>query len=259
MILYRRGPDGAFAVKDGGKVRFLYSDPFETRPGAWEYGREIGSDLPGLLPPVRPGKIVGAGRNYADHARELGNDVPAEPVVFLKSPGSVIGPSAPIVLPPESHDVQFEGEVAVVLRERLSRASAETAAAAILGVTCACDVTARDLQRQDVTFARAKSFDTFCPLGPGILIDADLTDLELTTRINGEVRQSAGVDQMLWKIPDLVAYVSRMMTLEAGDVVLMGTPAGVGPLADGDRVEVEVSSVGVLESRVEAWRGSVDG
>jgi len=211
------------------------------------------------LPPVRPGKVVGIGRNYAEHARELGNEVPTEPLVFLKSPGSVIGPTAPIVLPPESSDVHFEGEIAVVLRARLTRASSEEAARAILGVTCACDVTARDLQRSDKTFARAKSFDTFCPLGPGILVEADLEGLEVATRINGEERQRAAADLMLWGIVDLVVYVSRMMTLESGDLILTGTPAGVGPLNDGGRVEVEVSGVGVLENRVEAWRRELDG
>jgi len=259
MILYRLGPDGAYVVEDERRLRFLYSDPFETRPGDWEYGRQIESGLVGLLPPVKPGKVVGIGRNYAAHARELGNDLPAEPLVFLKSPGSLIGPTAPIVLPPESAEVHFEGEVAVVMRERLCRASREEAAAAVLGVTCANDVTARDLQRGDQTFARAKSFDTFCPLGPGILIDADLADLELVTRVNGEERQRSGVDLMLWDIPDLVAFVSRMMTLEPGDLILTGTPAGVGPLADGDRVEVEVSGVGVLASPVEVWRGGSGG
>ncbi|NIW36937.1 MAG: 2-hydroxyhepta-2,4-diene-1,7-dioate isomerase, partial [Gemmatimonadetes bacterium] len=147
MLLYRLGPDGAFAVEDEGRVRFLYSDPFETLPGGWEYGREIGGELPSLLPPVRPGKVVGIGRNYAEHARELGNEVPGEPVVFLKSPGSVVGPKAPIVLPPESDDVHYEGEIAVVLRSRLTRAPADEARQAVLGVTCANDVTARDLQR----------------------------------------------------------------------------------------------------------------
>lgn len=259
MILYRLGPDGAYAVEDEGTLRFLYSDPFETRPGAWEYGRAIETGLPGLLPPVKPGKVIGIGRNYAEHARELGNEVPGEPLVFLKSPGTVIGPGAPIVLPPESEEVHFEGEVAVVLRERLSRASREEVAGAILGVTCANDVTARDLQRGDKTFARAKSFDTFCPLGPGILIEPDVADLEVVTRVNGEERQRASVELMLWDIPDLLVYLSRMMTLESGDLILTGTPSGVGPLADGDRVEVEVSGVGVLKSPVEAWRGGAGG
>jgi 2-keto-4-pentenoate hydratase/2-oxohepta-3-ene-1,7-dioic acid hydratase in catechol pathway len=208
----------------------------------------------GLLAPVLPGKILGVGRNYADHARELGNEVPDEPVLFLKSPSSVVGPAATIVLPPESQQVEFEGEVALVLRRRLRRATQSEARAAILGVTCACDVTARDLQKSDATFARAKSFDTFCPIGPAIHVDAELQELEVVTRINGEERQRGSSEEMLWGPIDLLVYASRMMTLEAGDVVLMGTPAGVGPLADGDRLEVEVTGVGVLENPVEAWR-----
>lgn len=252
MLLYRLGPDGAYAVRADGRTRFLYSDPFETLPGAWEYGREIDSALPSLLPPVRPRKIVGVGRNYVEHAEELGNEVPAEPLLFLKAPTSVIGPASPVQLPPESARVDFEGEIAVVLRDRLSRAGADEAMAAILGITCACDVTARDLQRSDATFARAKSFDSFCPLGPAILLGADLGDLELVTRVNGDERQRGNSAQMVFSIPELLAFISRMMTLEPGDVVLTGTPSGVGPLADGDVVEVEVDGLGALRNPVKA-------
>jgi len=141
----------------------------------------------------------------------------------------------------------------LVLRDRLQRADPEEARYAILGITCACDVTARDLQRRDPTFARAKSFDTFCPLGPAIQVDPDLEDVEVVTRINGEERQRGHSSRMLFGILDLLSYASRMMTLEPGDLFLTGTPEGVGPLADGDRLEVEVSSVGVLENPVEAW------
>jgi len=182
--------------------------------------------------------------------------VPSEPVIFLKAPSSIIGPAAPIVLPPESERVEFEGEIAVIVGRRLSRADAATARASVLGVTCACDVTARDLQRRDPTFARAKSFDTFCPVGPAVYVGADLDDLAVTTRLNGEVRQEGHVGEMIFPIPELLAYVSRMMTLEPGDLVLTGTPAGVGPLADGDRIEVEVSGVGVLSNPVESWKQS---
>jgi 2-keto-4-pentenoate hydratase/2-oxohepta-3-ene-1,7-dioic acid hydratase in catechol pathway len=208
-----------------------------------------------LLAPVIPGKIIGIGRNYVEHARELNNPIPTEPVLFLKSPSSIVGPRSPIVLPPESEQVEYEGEVAVVLRQTLRRASREQASAAILGLTAACDVTARDLQKRDPTFARAKSFDTFCPLGPAVDVEPDLDAFEVTTRINGELRQLGRAEQMSFGILDLLVYVSRMMTLEAGDVVLTGTPAGVGRLHAGDRVEVEVSGVGVLENPVEAWQG----
>ena len=256
MLLYRIGPEGFFAgTHEEGGLRVLHSDPFEVLPGGWEFGREIESGPQGALVPVHPGKIVGIGRNFPGHAEELGNEPPEEPLIFLKSPSAVVGPRAAIVLPPESGKVDFEGEIAVVLRRELRRARRQQAQAAILGVTCACDVTARDLQRRDRTFARSKSFDTFCPLGPAILVDPALDDLEVVTRINGEERQRGRASEMIFGILELLEYVSRMMTLEPGDVVLTGTAAGVDSLRDGDRVEVEVSGVGVLENHVEAWRG----
>ena len=254
MLLYRLGPDGAYAVASEAGTRFLYSDPFETPPGAWEYGRVIEAELPSLLAPVLPRKIVGVGRNYVEHAAELGNEVPPEPLLFLKAPTSVIGPASPIVLPPESENVHFEGEIAVVVARRLTRPDLEEAAAAILGVTCSCDVTARDLQRSDATFARAKSFDSFCPLGPAILVGEPEESLELVTRVNGEERQRGTTSQMVFGIVELTAYVASMMTLEAGDVLLAGLPAGVGPLRAGDEVEVEVEGVGVLRNPVQASR-----
>lgn len=254
-MLYRLGPEGFHAATDpAGRVRMLHSDPFETPVSAWRFGRPVDLGAVPLLAPVVPGKILGIGRNYVEHARELGNQPPGSPILFLKAPSSVIGPRAPVVLPPESSRVEFEGEIAVVLCRTLRRASRAAAAAAVLGVTAACDVTARDLQRRDPTFARAKSFDSFCPLGPAVLVEPDLGELEVTTRVNGEVRQRGRSTEMTWGILDLLAYASRMMTLEAGDVVLTGTPAGVAALNDGDLLEVEVSGVGVLENPVEAWR-----
>jgi 2-keto-4-pentenoate hydratase/2-oxohepta-3-ene-1,7-dioic acid hydratase in catechol pathway len=256
MLLARLGPDGLYAVsQDGGPFRALHSDPFETLPAAWSLGRPAENPPPAFLPPVYPGKIVGIGRNYKEHVKELSNPMPAEPVLFLKAPSSLIGPNAPILLPPESARVEHEGEVAVVLRRRLtSGASADEARAAVLGVTGANDVTARDLQKKDPTFARGKSFDTFCPVGPAILVDPDLEDLEVITRVNGAERQRGHVRDMTWSIVDLLLYASRMMTLEPGDLLLTGTPAGVGPLVDGDAVEVEVRGVGVLRNPVEALR-----
>ena len=223
-------------------------------PGGWEFGAPVNTEGLGLLPPVRPGKIVGVGRSYRDHAKELDNPVPEEPVLFLKAPSSITGPRSPVVLPPESERVDYEGEIAVVLGSRLRRATEEQARVAILGITCACDVTARDLQRRDATFARAKSFDTFCPIGPGVRVDGDLATLEVRTRINGEERQYGRAEEMLWPIPQLLAYISSNMTLEPGDVVLTGTPSGVGPLEDGDEIEIEIPGVGCLTNNVEAWR-----
>ncbi len=269
MLLYRLAPEGFFAVKnpsdgsagDAGTVRMLHSDPFTDDPETWELGRRAGGAPTGhhvdlaavkLLPPVVPGKIVGVGRNYRAHAAELGNEVPPEPLLFLKSPSSVIGPGVAIVLPPVSRRVEYEGEIAVVLRRTLRHASRDEAERAILGIACACDVTARDLQRSDATFARAKSFDTFCPLGPAVRVGLGLDELEVVTRINGEERQRGGSREMIWGILDLLVYTSSMMTLEPSDVILTGTPSGVGELANGDHVEVEVAGAGTLENPVES-------
>ena len=257
MLLYRIAPEGSWAAADPAapeRLRLLRSDPFATAPGEWELAGDVPAGA-AFLVPVRPSKIVAIGRNYLEHARELGNQLSAEPLFFLKAPSALIVPGAPIVLPPESERVDFEGEIAVVLRRRLTRAPAAAAREAVLGVTCANDVTARDLQKKDGRFARAKGFDTFCPLGPAIRVGADLEDLEVVTRVNGAERQRGHAREMAFAIPELLSYVSRMMTLEPGDVLLTGTPAGVGPLSDGDQVEVEVSGVGVLANPVAAFRG----
>lgn len=252
MLLARIGPEGFYVATDTqGEMRFLHSDPFSDSPASWRFGRRVDLGLVALMAPVQPSKIVGVGRNYAAHARELGNPVPAEPLLFLKAPSAVIGPNTPIILPPVSTRVEHEGEIAIVMRSRLSQASESEALDAVLGVTAACDVTARDLQRQDATFARAKSFDSFCPIGPFIRLGQDLDGLSVSTRVNDELRQSGKVGDMLTAPAALLAYISQMMTLEPGDVVLSGTPSGVGPLAPGDRLEVEVSGVGVLSNPVE--------
>lgn len=254
MRLYRIALQGLYAADDGSGPRRLDSDPLAVPPAEWRFGGSV--DLTGvaLLSPVRPGKIVGVGRNYLEHAKELGNPMPDEPLLFLKAPSAVVGPQGPIVLPPESGRVEHEGEIAVVLGRRLCRAGAAEARRAILGVTCANDVTARDLQKKDATFARAKSFDTFCPLGPAIWVDANAEDLTVVTRVNGEERQRGATREMAFGIVDLLVYASRMMTLEPGDVILTGTPAGVGPLFAGDLVEVEIPGLGVLANPVEAFR-----
>lgn len=234
----------------------LYSDPFEDPVSRWRFGRKVELAANPLLAPLQPGKIVGIGRSYAEHARELGNEPPGEPILFLKSPGTVIGPKVPIVLPPESARVEYEGEIAVVMRSRLTRPRRDQVAAAILGITAACDVTARDLQRGDKTFARGKSFDTFCPLGPAIQVAPDWDDLEVITRVGGELRQQGRGEQMMWDVIEMVRYIATFMSLDPGDVILTGTPAGVGPLAPGDVVSVEVKQVGVLENPVEAWQAA---
>jgi 2-keto-4-pentenoate hydratase/2-oxohepta-3-ene-1,7-dioic acid hydratase in catechol pathway len=193
------------------------------------------------------------GRNYRDHAAELGNAVPdEEPLLFLKAPSSLVTDGGEIVLPPESARVDYEGELALVIGRRIKRWPEDRWLEALAGVCCANDVTARDLQKKDGQFARAKSFDTFCPIGPAIVSGLDPSDLAIETRVNGEVKQSSRTLKMVFSPAFLVAYVSRMMTLLPGDVILTGTPAGVGPLAPGDRVEVEIEHVGVLGNRVAA-------
>jgi 2-keto-4-pentenoate hydratase/2-oxohepta-3-ene-1,7-dioic acid hydratase in catechol pathway len=204
-----------------------------------------------LLPPVTPSKIVCVGRNYLAHAAELGNAVPAEPLLFLKPPSAIIGDGEAIELPQLSARVEHEGELAVVIGRRCRRlAASEDPLAYVLGFTCVNDVTARDLQRKDVQFTRAKSFDTFCPVGPFVLTGLDPSDLLVETRVNGEIRQSGRTGAMAFPVPFLLRYISQVMTLEPGDIIATGTPAGVGPLRDGDTVEVEVEGVGVLRNPV---------
>jgi 2-keto-4-pentenoate hydratase/2-oxohepta-3-ene-1,7-dioic acid hydratase in catechol pathway len=188
----------------------------------------------------RPGKIVCVGRNYADHAKELGNDVPKEPLIFLKPPSSLIGDGDPVVLPPQSAQVDHEGEIGVVIGRRLRRVSPLEASAGIQGIVAANDVTARDLQRVDSQWTRAKGFDTFCPVGPLAPAPADFGSLTVVTRVNGVERQRGKGTDMVFAIPDVLSYVSHIMTLEPGDLVLTGSPAGIGKLSAGDVVEVEV-------------------
>jgi 2-keto-4-pentenoate hydratase/2-oxohepta-3-ene-1,7-dioic acid hydratase in catechol pathway len=204
-----------------------------------------------LLSPILPSMVVCVGRNYADHAAELGNDVPKEPLLFLKPSTSVIGPNDAIRLPPQSKQVEHEAELAVVIgvagARRVDRAGA---AAAIFGYTCANDVTARDLQRKDVQFTRAKGFDSFCPIGPWIVTGVDVGDVEVRCEVNEEVRQLGRTKDMVFDVPTLVSYVSHVMTLLPGDVILTGTPAGVAPLAPGDEVVVSIEGIGALGNRV---------
>ncbi len=204
-----------------------------------------------LLSPILPSKVVCVGRNYAEHAAELGNEVPPEPLLFLKPSTSIIGANDLIKLPPQSSRVEHEAELAVVIgatgARRLDR---ETAAATVFGYTCANDVTARDLQRTDGQWTRAKGFDSFCPLGPWIETVLDAADVEVRCEVNDEVRQLGRTKDMIFDVPTLVSYVSHIMTLLPGDVVLTGTPAGVGPLIDGDTVTVRVQGIGALANGV---------
>jgi 2-keto-4-pentenoate hydratase/2-oxohepta-3-ene-1,7-dioic acid hydratase in catechol pathway len=206
-----------------------------------------------LLTPVIPrSKVIGIGRNYAEHAAELGNDVPPEPLFFLKPNTSVISPGDAIKYPRQSSEVHFEGELAVVIGRLCQNVPAERASEVIFGYTVGNDVTARDLQRSDGQWTRAKGFDTFCPLGPWIVTELDVTDLALTTELNGELKQAARTAAMVHKVPDLIAYISAVMTLLPGDVILTGTPAGVGPMQPGDEVSVTIEGIGTLTNPVAA-------
>ncbi|MFA1549543.1 fumarylacetoacetate hydrolase family protein [Actinomadura chokoriensis] len=205
-----------------------------------------------LLAPILPSKIIAIGKNYADHVREMGGDEPpAEPVIFSKPSTAVIGPGEAIAYPRKlSERVDHEGELAVVIGRMCREVPASRAAEVILGYTCANDVTARDLQAKDGQWTRAKGFDTFCPIGPWIETEADPADLAISTTVNGEVRQDARTSLLLHDIPTLVEYVSQVMTLLPGDVILTGTPAGVGPLQIGDEVTVTIEGIGSLTNRV---------
>jgi len=199
---------------------------------------------------VRPSKIVCVGRNYAAHAKELGHDVPPVPMLFLKPPSSLIGPGEPIVIPPTSRQVEYEAEIGVVIGRRLRGADERAAEQGIGGFVCLNDVTCRDLQKTDGQWGRAKGYDTFCPVGPAVASGLDWRALEVIGRVNGEQRQRATATEMHFNIPSLVSFISGIMTLEPGDLIATGTPAGVGPLRDGDVVEVEIPGVGILSNPV---------
>ena len=204
-----------------------------------------------LLAPVTPSKIVCVGRNYREHAAELGNKMPDQPLLFLKAPSSVVGSGDCIELPPQSQQVEHEGELGVVIGRRARKLSSnDDPLNYVLGFTCVNDVTARDLQRKDVQFTRGKSFDTFCPVGPFIVDKLDPLNLCVSTRVNGVVKQNGQTADMAFSIPFLVRYIADIMTLYPGDLIATGTPAGVSPMKDGDIVEVEIEGIGVLRNKV---------
>ncbi len=208
-----------------------------------------------LLAPVEPSKIVAVGRNYKDHAAELGNPLPEEPLLFLKPSTAVIGPHDAILYPEMSSRVDYEGELAVVMKRRTYRLENEAEAIdRILGYTCLNDVTARDLQEKDKQFTRAKSFDTFAAVGPCIATDLDPAGLEIKTFLNGKLRQSSNTRHLIFSVPFLVCFISRIMTLLPGDIITTGTPAGVGPMQPGDRVDIQIEGIGTLSNSVHKIR-----
>jgi 2-keto-4-pentenoate hydratase/2-oxohepta-3-ene-1,7-dioic acid hydratase in catechol pathway len=235
-------------VQDQTGTHLVIGDPF----GAWTPGDPFSLEGVQLLSPVRPGKIVGIGLNYRDHAAERNKPLPERPLVFLKPPSAVIGPGDPIVLPPGVGRVDHEAELGVVIGRRVRNVPAHEARACIFGVTCVNDVTARDLQDRGVQFSHVKGYDTFAPIGPCIARGLDAADLEVTGLVNGHVRQRSTTRQLVFAIEDLIAFVSAIMTLEPGDVIATGTPAGIGPLVAGDTVTVRIAGVGELTNPVVA-------
>lgn len=208
-----------------------------------------------LLAPSWPTKIVCVGRNYVEHAKELGNDVPKIPLIFLKPPSSIINPGDTVILPPQSKQVEHEAELVVVIGKRARNVTAEDAKKYIFGYTVGNDVTARDLQKIDDQWTRAKGFDTFCPFGPWIDTDFNIADALITCKVNGQPRQMASTRDMVFSVPTLIAYISSVMTLEPGDLIFTGTPSGVGPLKENDEVVVEIEGLGVLRNPVRAESG----
>lgn len=241
--------------KEAPKYGWLYEDKIGVLDGDLfqEYRRhqvEIPLASVKLLAPVVPGKIICVGRNYAEHAKEHNVEVPEIPLLFLKPGSSVIGPGAAVILPPQSSQVEHEAELAVVIGKKGRWISPENALDHILGYCIANDVTARDLQRRDGQWTRGKGFDTFCPLGPWIETNIDPADALITCRVNDELRQMASTREMIFTVPQLIAFISSVMTLEPGDLVLTGTPSGVGKLESGDTITISVEGIGELTNTV---------
>jgi 2-keto-4-pentenoate hydratase/2-oxohepta-3-ene-1,7-dioic acid hydratase in catechol pathway len=205
-----------------------------------------------LLAPSEPSKIICVGRNYVEHAKELGNELPKVPLIFMKPPSSIIASGETILLPPQSTQVEHEGELVAVIGRRGKHITAAHARKHIIGYTVGNDVTARDLQKSDSQWTRAKGFDTFCPFGPWIDTDFDPADAVITCRVNGQMRQMASTRDMVFNVGGLIAYISSVMTLEPGDLIFTGTPAGVGELKDGDDVSVEIEGLGMIKNKVKA-------
>ncbi|HEX6445765.1 MAG TPA: fumarylacetoacetate hydrolase family protein [Streptosporangiales bacterium] len=251
---FAKGDELAFGVVDGAAgeehVTEINGHPFQ--PSFELTGAQLPLADVRLVAPILPTKILGIGRNYAEHAAELGNEVPEEPLVFLKPSTSVVGPGEPVVYPAASGEVHHEAELAVVIGRVCRQVPRERVPEVIFGYTCANDVTARDLQRREPQWARAKGFDSFCPLGPWIETEVDASDLAVTCTVDDELRQSARTSLMIHDIAAQVSYITEAMTLLPGDVILTGTPAGVGPLLPGQRVSVTIERIGTLTNPVVA-------
>ena len=242
--------EARYGILHGDRIREISAAPWN----AWSETEKVWANGEArLVAPVEPRKIVCIGRNYLAHAKELGNEVPENPLIFLKPASAIVGPDEAIVLPRYSKRVEHEGELGLVVGKRCSHlGDEEDSLSYLLGYTCVNDVTARDLQKADVQFTRAKGFDTFCPLGPWIETKLDPNDLHISTRVNGATKQDARTDAMLFPVARIVSHISQFATLAPGDVILTGTPEGVGPLQVGDTVEVELEGIGVLRNHLVA-------
>ena len=248
---YTTGEDPTYGIVAGDTgaewIAEIQGDPL-YQPVVFTGNRVSLADVRLLAPVIPRSKVIGIGKNYAEHAREMGGEAPTEPLMFLIPNTAVVGPGDPVVLPPQSNEVHYEGELAVVISRLCKDVPIERVKDVVFGYTCANDVTARDLQRADGQWARAKGFDTFCPLGPWIETDLDPGALSIVTRRDGEVVQDGTTADMIHDVAALVAHVSQAFTLLPGDVILTGTPAGVGPVAAGQRVEVEIEGIGILSN-----------
>lgn len=246
-----RGRTSYAAFDQRGAGQLLSAPPWAGgEPNGALAAGSLGSAEVQLLCPVEPSKIIGIGRNYRKHAEELKNEVPEEPLMFFKPPSSLLAPGGVVVLPKESSRIDYEGELVVVIGARCRRVSASDARRAIFGYSIACDVTARDLQTKDKQWTRAKGFDTFCPIGPHVVPLQDAGALRVQLRVNDQLKQDGKTSDMLFDVASLIAYASQCMTLEPGDVILTGTPEGVGPLTAGDRVAVSIDGLGELSFTV---------
>ncbi len=246
---FTTGDDPIYGLVDGAgeKIAEITGDPLYTRIELT--GRTYAVDDVRLLAPVIPrSKVIGIGKNYHDHAKEMGGEAPTEPLMFLIPNTAVVGPGDPVVMPSQSSNVHYEGELAVVIGRMCKDVEPEDALKVVFGYTCANDVTARDLQKSDGQWSRAKGFDTFCPLGPWIETDLDPMDQPLVTRLDGEIVQDGHTSDMVHGVAELISHASKAFTLLPGDVILTGTPAGVGPVEVGQRVDVEIGDIGLLSN-----------
>ncbi len=246
IVRFSAGGEAQYGVLEAGIVRAI-RPPFE---GIGYTGAQYPLETVSLLAPAVPEKILAVGLNYVSHAKEIGMELPKEPMFFLKPPSAILSPGGVVVRPRQSQRVDYEAELAVVVGREGKRIPEEQAAEYILGYTCLNDVTARDLQFQDSQWSRAKGFDTFCPLGPWIETDYDWHGKRITARLNGEVKQDATTDDFIHPVERLVAYLSTVMTLKPGDVIATGTSGGIGPMAAGDTIEIEIEGIGVLRNGI---------